>query len=345
MNVFLIIIGIIAIIAGIVMPIVKKTIEENRRSRRSYGTYGHSDNESEAHMQKKPSNRIWTLLTIAGMLMLILGNSFEIIPTGNTGVRTTFGQIDEQTVPQGFVWKIPFVQDIHTVNNKQQDARFSSEVWGETTNKTPVYASDIIVRYQINPANSAWIFANVSDTNTLISQEIVASATKAAMVEMDVDDVTNRAMIEPKVKEKLIASINEAYGEDAIIILKVTINQMDFEAEYNAAIQQKSLAEQEQERQRIENQTALEKAEAEKQVAITNAEATAEAKRIAAEADAAATLIKAEAQTAANNMIRESLTDGVLQSMFYEKWNGELPKAMGSDTVITDITEGNTIQP
>ena len=345
MNVFLIIIGIIAIIAGIAVPIVQKSIEENRRSRRSYGSYGTSDNEPNVAMQKKSNNNIWILLTIAGMLLLILGNSFEIIPTGNTGVRTTFGQIDEQTVPQGFVWKIPFVQDIHTVNNKQQDARFSSEVWGETTNKTPVYASDIIVRYQINPASSAWIFANVSNTDTLISQEIVASATKAAMVEMDVDDVTNRAMIEPKVKEKLIASINEAYGEDAIIILKVTINQMDFEAEYNAAIQQKSLAEQEQERQRIENQTALERAEAEKQVTITNAEAAAEAKRIATEADAEAVRIAADAQAEANMKIRDSLSEAVLRAMVYEIWYGKLPTVMGSDTVITDITEGNTVLP
>ena len=26
------------------------------------------------------------------------------------------------------------------------------------------------------------------------------------------------------------------------------------------------------------------------------------------------------------------------QSKFYEKWNGELPQAMGSDSIITDIT-------
>lgn len=329
MNVFCILIGILAAIMGIVIPIILQIREDNG-----------------AHYERRESKKIkktgWVTLCLIGIMIFTIGCSFEIIPTGYTGVRTTFGQIDEQTVPQGFVWKIPFVQDIHTVNNKQQDARFSSEVWGETTNKTPVYASDIIIRYQINPASSAWIFANVSDTDTLISQEIVASATKSAMVEMDVNDVTNRAKIEPKVKEKLIASINEAYGEDAIIILKVTINQMDFEAEYNAAIQQKSLAEQEQERQRIENQTALEKAEADKQVAITNAEAAAEAKRIAAEADAEATRIAADAEAEANAKIRDSLSDEVLQAKFYETWNGELPDAMGADTIITDITGSNS---
>ena len=343
MNTLLITIGILAIIAGIVVPIILKIREENSRSRRNYGSYGTSDNEPAVTMKKKPFFTIWSLLVIVGIAAMILGNSFEIIPTGYTGVRTTFGQVDSHTVPNGFCWKIPFVQDIKTVNNKQQDVRFGTEVWGETTNKTPVFAADIIVKYQIDSGKSAWIFSNVADTSSLISYEIVASATKAAMVELDVNEVTNRAKIEPLVREKLEASIEEAYGENTIHILKVTINNMDFEAEYNAAIQAKSLAEQAQERQRIENQTAMEQAEAARQIAITKAEADAEAKRIAAEAEAEAIRIAADAQAEANTKLRESLSDEVLQSMFYEKWDGKLPTVMGSDTVITDITNNDPI--
>lgn len=262
------------------------------------------------------------------------------LPTGYTGVRTTFGQISQETVPNGFVWKIPFVQSIEKVNNKQQDVRFKAEVWGEATDKTPVYASDIIVTYQITPGNGAWIYANVSDTNSLISQEIVASATKTAMVQLGVNEVTVRSKIEPAVKDELARAIDEKYGEGKINILKVTINQMDFEPAYNDAIQQKSLAQQEQERQRIENQTAIEKAQADKTVAITNAESRAEIERITAEAEANATRISAEAEADANAMLRESLTDEILAAKFYETWNGELPNAIGSDTIISNFPLG-----
>lgn len=343
MNIVLSVIGCLAIFAGCIIPVILKIREENNRSRRSYSPYNTDNTEPEAPMKKKPFFTIWSLLVIVGIAVMILGNSFEIIPTGYTGVRTTFGQVDSHTVPNGFCWKIPFVQDIKTVNNKQQDIRFGTEVWGETTNKTPVFAADIIVKYQIDSGKSAWIFSNVADTSSLISYEIVASATKAAMVELDVNEVTNRAKIEPLVREKLEASIEEAYGENTIHILKVTINNMDFEAEYNAAIQAKSLAEQAQERQRIENQTAMEQAEAARQIAITKAEADAEAKRIAAEAEAEAIRIAADAQAEANTKLRESLSDEVLQSMFYEKWDGKLPTVMGSDTVITDITNNDPI--
>lgn len=154
MNTFLIIIGILAIIAGIIVPIILKSIEENRRYREpGYGRHVTRDEQPVA-MTKKSILSIWSFLIIIGIFMLILGNSFEIIPTGYTGVRTTFGQIDEQTVPQGFVWKIPFVQDIHRVNNKQQDARFNSEVWGETAAETKRIAAEAEAEATLIDANA-----------------------------------------------------------------------------------------------------------------------------------------------------------------------------------------------
>ena len=55
------------------------------------------------------------------LLAITLFKSFTIVPTGYTGVRTTFGQIDANVVEPGFSFKIPYVQSIQKVNNKQQD--------------------------------------------------------------------------------------------------------------------------------------------------------------------------------------------------------------------------------
>ena len=145
---------------------------------------------------------------------------------------------------------------------------------------------------------SAWLFANVNNTDELISPSIVSSAIKSAMVELKANDVTIRSKIEPLAKAKLVESISEKYGEGTLEILKVVINNMDFEESYNEAIAQKSIAQQTQERQRIENETAIAKAEADKQVEITRAEAAAEAKKI-----------EAQAEAEANRKIAESLTD------------------------------------
>lgn len=268
------------------------------------------------------------LIVVAGVLVL-LGSSIVIVPTGYTGVRTTFGQVSTSVVPNGFSLKIPFVQSVALVNNKQQDKLFSEKVWGESADKTPVYANAVVVTYQVDSAKSSWIYANVTGSDKgLVDQNVVSSAIKASMVSLAVEDVTNRAKIEPTVQEYLQSSLNEKYGENTVTIVKVVIKDMDFEESYNAAIAEKSIALQTQQKQQIENDTAVAKAEADKKVAITNAEAKAEAKRI-----------EAEAEADANKKVADSLTNEILKSKFYEKWNGTLPNAMGSDTVITDISK------
>lgn len=51
-----------------------------------------------------------------------------------------------------------------------------------------------------------------------------------------------------------------------------------------------------------------------------------------AEAEAEAMIMLAEAQAEANRLLSESMTSALLEKMYYEKWNGELPYIYGSDS-------------
>lgn len=91
--------------------------------------------------------KIFPLFAVIIVLVLAVC-SFHIIPTGYTGVKTSFGQIQETTIQSGKLnFCIPLVQSIHKVNNKQQDKHIEAQVWGEASDKTPVYAADVIVTY------------------------------------------------------------------------------------------------------------------------------------------------------------------------------------------------------
>ena len=265
------------------------------------------------------------------LLLLVLANSFTIVPTGFTGIRTTFSQINPVSAEPGFNFKIPFVESIHLVNNKQQDVSFSTKIWGETADKTPVYASDVVISYTILPEASSWLYANISNPNKPIDEKLVASAIKSAMVRLSVDDATNRAIIEPEALSMLQEAINGKFGENHISINAIVINDMDFEESYNAAIAERSIASQRKQTQAIENETNLQKAETDKAIAVAKAQAEAESKRITAEAEANATLIQAEAQAEANRKLSNSITDNILLNQLIEQWNGSLPTALGSD--------------
>lgn len=81
---------------------------------------------------------------------------------------------------------------------------------------------------------------------------------------------------------------------------------------HNEAIQQKSIAQQNADKQKIENEAAIAKAEADKQVAITNAEAEAQK-----------TSIAADAQAEANRKLAESLSDTLIDYQKIQKWDGK----------------------
>lgn len=219
---------------------------------------------------------------------------------------------------------IPFVQSIHKVNNKQQDKHIEAQVWGEASDKTPVYAADVIVTYQVLPEKSAWLYANVSDIKNLVGDELVASAIKSAMAELGPNEVTNRTKIEPLAQQKLAESLVQKYGEDVVFVNKVVINDMNFEDAYNEAIQQKSIAQQNADKQKIENEAAIAKAEADKQVAITNAEAEAQK-----------TSIAADAQAEANRKLAESLSDTLIDYQKIQKWDGKLPTVSGGNALVS----------
>ena len=262
-------------------------------------------------------------MTAAAAVLIVFvaaASSITIIPTGYTGVRTTFGQVSAKPVNSGLNLKIPFIQSIERVNNKQQDIVFGGQIWSETRQRTAIYYADVTVTYQINPERSAWIYANVSNyRDALVSQSLVASGIKASSKELNDTDATNRSIIEPAAMTNIQASLDEKYGEGVVYINKVVIGNADFDDSYNAAIASKQKAQVEAEQQAIENQRAIEKAEAEAKVLKTTAQAQADAKVIAAQAEADA-----------NKLIEESLNEKILRSMYLEKWDGVLPRFVGS---------------
>ena len=263
-----------------------------------------------------------------GLLLLLLTQAFVVIPTGCTGVKTTFSQIDDTTVQKGWNWKVPFVQQIKLVNNKQQDKVFEDKIWSETQNRTAVYYKDVTVTYQINAEKSAWVYINVNDfEENLISQPLVASAIKSASKTLTDENATNRSQIEPLAAQMIQKSLDEKYDENVVIINKVIINDADFEDSYNEAIAEAQKAVIEASKQATINEQKIAEAEAEKQAKVIKAEGEAEAIKI-----------KAEAEAEANKKISESLTNNILQRTFYEKWDGVMPKVLGSSSSIMDVT-------
>lgn len=294
---------LICIIAAIIIFII-----------RSWRAYEYSDN--------KPSKKSLIIPLICCGIALVFSSSFVIIPTNFSGVKTTFGQIDNKILNNGFNWKIPFVQSIETVNNKLQDIKFNNKISSETNKRTEIYYNNITVTYHIKPEKSAWIYTYVSDyENNLISEDIVGSAVKSSSKTLDDTDATNRSILEPIVMEYIQKSLDSKYGSGVVAVNKVVVLSANFSKDYNKAIADKQKAQLESEKQSIQNEKNIAKAEADAKVKKTEAQANADAK-----------LISAEAEKKANELKEKSITDKILKEEYISKWNGVMPKFVGDSS-------------
>ena len=322
MNLFIGIVGVVVIIAAILFSCMKLArnvaLDEQLRDGRI---------SKEEWSEKRMGNASNVLILLLGITIFIFAFSFVIIPTGYTGVKTTFGQVSQKTIHNGFNFKVPFVQHIEKVNNKQQDIVFEkSKVSSETSERNTVTFKGITVTYQINPEKSAWIYANVSDyKNNLVSESLVGSAIKTASKELTPTDVTNRGILEPKAREEIQNSLDEKYGADVIMVSKVVIKDATFDKEYDNKIAKKQQAQMDYEKQQIENKKNIEKAEADAKV-----------KKTQAQADADATKIKAEAESEANKKIASSITDKLIDNKLADaRAKHGWVTVKGADTVVT----------
>ena len=110
-----------------------------------------------------------------------------------------------------------------------------------------------------------------------------------------------------------------------MFVNKVVINDMNFEDAYNEAIQQKSIAQQNADKQKIENEAAIAKAEADKQVAITQCRG----------GSPEGLPLPQKLQAEANRKLAESLSDTLIEYQKIQKWDGKLPTVSGGNALVS----------
>lgn len=89
--------------------------------------------------EKDGESTMWKYAKYAVVAVCVIGigaSSISVIPTGYTGVKSTFGKISEKELTTGVHFSVPFVQNIQTISNKQQDGKCEGKIWGETSDKT-----------------------------------------------------------------------------------------------------------------------------------------------------------------------------------------------------------------
>ena len=62
--------------------------------------------------------KIVAMVTVLVLVLIILGGSIVVVEAGRTGVVLTFGRVSPVVMQEGIHLKVPFAQNVVTINNR-----------------------------------------------------------------------------------------------------------------------------------------------------------------------------------------------------------------------------------
>lgn len=253
----------------------------------------------------------------------------SMVPTGYTGILTTFGRVEDYTLDAGLHMKNPF-QAVVLMDNREQKTAFNTEAFSSDIQQVEVVGS---VNFAINKATAMTLYKEVGTNyfTTLVMPRLLEN-TKATFSKFTAENlVAERENLSITIREKLVGEMTK-YG---INIISVSIENIDFTDSFTDAVEAKQVAAQKKLQAEIEQEQAtMETKQAAERQRIT-AEAEASVKIIEADAAAYATKVQSEAEAEANRLISASLTEHLISWVQAKGWDGKLPTYMSTGEGVT----------
>lgn len=271
-----------------------------------------------------------SLSVLVVIAVILITSCTSTVPTGYTGIVTTFGRVEDATKEAGFHLKTPF-QKIILMDNREQRATFETQAFSSDIQQVDISGS---INYSINKSTAMTLFKEVGESyyKTLVLPRMLET-TKAIFSSYTAENlIANRSVLSTNIRDDLSEEM-KVYG---INIISVSIENIDFTDSFTDAVEAKQVAAQRKLQAEIEQEQATMEAEQAAERKRIAAEAEAEVQKINADAAAYSVRVQAEAEAEANKKIAESLTNDLIQYQELEKWNGELPSfySSGEGTVL-----------
>ena len=274
----------------------------------------------------KQGNIYMILAGIALIMFIVIPFSFHTINTGEVAVVKHLGKITHVR-EAGTCFDFWMINSYQKYDTKVQNVDVTTMAYSSDAQTMDVAMT---LQYQIMADKVMDIATQYGSLEVLESriQSIAIEKTKSVLSGYKaMDIIANRATISPAVEQ----AIKDAIGEEYFVnVNTVVLTNIDFSDAFETAVEEKMIAEQAKLKADYENQKKVAEAEAEAEAKLKAAQAEIEI----AKAQAEALKIAAEAEAAANKTIANSITDKILEKLFYDKWNGELPTVMGDAGVI-----------
>lgn len=208
------------------------------------------------------------LLIIALFILTTIICSITTVPTGFVGIKTRFGQVQDAVIQEGFNFKLPYIEKIVKLDCRTQKTEYTMEASSKDLQKISNFK--VAVNYNITKDTANDLYRKVGvDYKSIIVEPAIQEAMKATIANYTAEElITKRNEVSAFALEALFNKLQDS----GITLTALNIIDLSFSPEFDKAVEEKQIVEQQTEKAKYE----LEKAKVENEKKIENAKAEAE---------------------------------------------------------------------
>lgn len=219
------------------------------------------------------------VFSLIGLIICLIG-FIKTVPTGSTGIVTTFGRIENITLDAGIHFMAPWKKVVN-MDNRTQKQSIEMQCFSSDIQEVSVIYT---VNYQINKANAQEIYRTIGkEYFDKIVMPKALEAVKSVFAKYTAEAlVASRAGLSKEIEAVLVDDLSK----QNIQITATSIENIDFTDAFTNAVEAKQVAEQNKLKAQTEQAQATLEAQAQAERQVIKAQADADASILAAKADA-----------------------------------------------------------
>jgi SPFH domain, Band 7 family protein len=263
--------------------------------------------------EQQKLGRIALIVVILIFIIVVAINSFTIVQAGHRGIVLQLGAVKPVVLSEGIHFKIPFIQEIVPIDVRVQKAESAQTA---ASKDLQVVTTTVAVNFHQIPEEVNKLYQNVGlSYKERIVDPAVSEALKAATAQYTAEElISKRSEVSTKVKEVLASKLATYFMQ----LDEINITEFKFSTEFNNAIEQKQIAEQ----QALKAKLDLQRIEIEAKQKIEQAKAEAESLRL-------------QKQEVTPELVELRKIEAQIKAI--DKWDGKMPNVTGGAMPFIDV--------
>jgi regulator of protease activity HflC (stomatin/prohibitin superfamily) len=245
------------------------------------------------------------------LMLSLVGCGFGVVDTGHRGIKTRFGEVEGQPLPEGLYFYNPFTTSLKKLNVQEQKLEDKAECYTKDTQK-------VVIHYAVNFYPDAGKIGDMYKQFGVSWQDkivhpVIPQAIKDVIGQYIADDLVHKR---EQARIDAFTMLKNMLASRNVFVTNLSFMNLDFDDAYEKAVESKMVA--------------IQKA------------AEAKNKTTEVEEMARQTIVKAEAEAKSMSIRSQALSQNakLVEWEAVQKWDGKLPQyQFGGATPFINVSQ------